>query len=99
MSDSEEPRVFQSVVFLKQTLIKQVMPYDSKSDLPDQVKDNLPAHGQEIYRKTFNNAWDQYSDPEDRKGNDSREEVAYQVAWDAVKQEYHKEDGNWKRDG
>ena len=25
------------------------MPYQTKSDLPDSVRDNLPAHAQDIY--------------------------------------------------
>ncbi len=41
------------------------MPYDHNSDLPDNVRSNLPAHGQEIYRKAFNSAWDQYKQPEE----------------------------------
>lgn len=71
------------------------MPYDSKSELPDSVRNNLPAHAQEIYRKAFNSAWDEYSDPEDRRGNSGREETAHKVAWAAVKTEYHKEGDKW----
>jgi cation transport regulator len=36
------------------------MPYQHNSDLPDSVRSNLPEHGQEIYRRAFNSAWDQY---------------------------------------
>ncbi|SNY59588.1 cation transport regulator [Arsukibacterium tuosuense] len=72
------------------------MPYDKRSELPDSVQDNLPKHAQEIYQAAFNSAWDDYKDPEQRDGNDSREEVAHKVAWAAVKQKYHKNDaGNW----
>lgn len=74
------------------------MPYDSKSELPDNVRDNLPPHAQEIYRKAFNSAWDEYKDPEDRQGDASREETAHKVAWAAVKQEYHKEGDEWVKD-
>lgn len=74
------------------------MPYDRNADLPPQVKDNLPAHAQEIYRKAFNNAWDEYRDPEDRRGDHDREETAHAVAWSAVKNAYHKDDdGRWVR--
>lgn len=73
------------------------MPYSSKSDLPKQVRDNLPDHAQEIYKEAFNSAYEEYSDPDERKGHASREETAHKVAWDAVKQEYHKEGGQWKR--
>ncbi len=75
------------------------MPYDSRSELPDSVKDNLPDHAQEIYMEAFNSAWDEYEDPEERRGDDSREETAHQVAWSAVKEEYEKdeESGEWKK--
>lgn len=71
------------------------MPYDKKSDLPDNVKDNLPSHAQEIYMKAFNSAWDEYDDPEDRRGNSGHEETAHKVAWSAVKNEYKKEGDRW----
>lgn len=73
------------------------MPYSSNSDLPDNVKDNVPKHAQDIYREAFNSAWDQYKDKEDRRGDASREETAHKVAWSAVKEKYEKEDGDWKK--
>jgi cation transport regulator len=74
------------------------MPYETIEDLPDSVKENLPKHAREIYLAAFNNAWDQYSDPEERRGDASREETAHKVAWAAVKNEYVKEEesGKWK---
>lgn len=73
------------------------MPYDTLEDLPDNVKNVLPKHAQEIYQAAFNNAWDEYKDPADRKGDASREETAHKVAWTAVKQQYEKKDGEWHR--
>lgn len=73
------------------------MPYDKRSELPKQVKDNLPAGAQSIFRKAYNNAWDEYKHPDKRKGDDSREEVANKVAWSAVKKKYEKQDGEWKK--
>ena len=74
------------------------MPYDSVSDLPDSVRDNLPKHAQEIYKEAYNSAWDQYEDPGDRRDDASREETAHRDAWSAVKEEYEKnDDGNWTR--
>lgn len=75
------------------------MPYDSNDELPQDVRDALPDHAQEIYREAFNSAWDQYRDPEDREGDASREETAHAVAWSAVKDEYEKVDGEWQREG
>jgi cation transport regulator len=74
------------------------MPYSSTSDLPDNVRNVLPAHAQEIYMEAFNSAWDQYDRPEERRGDSSREETAHRVAWAAVKNKYEKDEetGRWK---
>lgn len=71
------------------------MPYDTLSELPDSVKNSLPKHGQEIYKEAYNNAWDEYADPKDRKGNASQEETAHRVAWSAVKKKYEKKGEKW----
>ncbi|WP_215398899.1 putative cation transport regulator ChaB [Rheinheimera oceanensis] len=72
------------------------MPYNTRNELPDSVKDTLPGHAQDIYQAAFNNAWDEYADPDKRRGDDSREEVAHKVAWAAVKQSYEKNKaGKW----
>ena len=71
------------------------MPYDRTSELPDSVKDNLPKHAQEIYKEADNSAWDEYKDPDDRRGDASREETAHKVAWAAVKKMYEKKNGKW----
>ncbi len=74
------------------------MPYDSLKGLPDSVRDNLPEQAQTIYREAYNSAWDQYADPDERRGDASREETAHRVAWAAVKQRYAKDDdGRWRR--
>ncbi len=71
------------------------MPYKNLSDLPDSVRDNLPKHAQEIYQAAYNSAWDQYADRDERRGDDSREEVAHKVAWAAVKNDYEKKGDRW----
>lgn len=72
------------------------MPYKTIDDLPPNVKDVLPTHAREIYMKAFNNALKQYQDPSKRRGNESAEETAHKVAWDAVKTKYQKDSsGNW----
>jgi cation transport regulator len=68
------------------------MPYKNLTDLPRQVKDNLPKHAQEIYQAAYNNAWDQYDKPSERRDDDTREETASKVAWSAVKNKYEKND-------
>ncbi|MFG1172746.1 putative cation transport regulator ChaB [Erwiniaceae bacterium CAU 1747] len=74
------------------------MPYPSRQALPDAVRHVLPAHAQDIYKEAFNSAWEQYKDRDDRRGDDSREEVAHKVAWAAVKHQYHKgDDDKWHR--
>lgn len=72
------------------------MPYSTNTELPDSVKDNVPEHAQDIYREAFNSAYEQYDQPEERRGDASQEEVAHKVAWAAVKRVYHKnEQGEW----
>jgi cation transport regulator len=75
------------------------MPYKSLSDLPENVTNVLPKHAQEIYKEAYNSAWDQYDEPEERRGDSSREETAHRVAWAAVKKKYEKNDSNgkWER--
>lgn len=71
------------------------MPYKTLSDLPDSIREHLPKHAQEIFLKAFNNAWEEYADPRQRRGKDSREEVAHKVAWSAVKHTYEKRGNKW----
>jgi cation transport regulator len=73
------------------------MPYNELGDLPESVRSVLPKHAQEIYLAAFNNAWSEYQNAEDRRGDASREEVAHKVAWSAVKQSYEKKDGMWEK--
>lgn len=72
------------------------MPYSNNSDLPDSVRDNIPAQAQDIYREAYNSAWEQYKDPEQRRGDSSREETSHAVAWAAVKKKYEKKGGKWQ---
>ncbi|MTH46288.1 putative cation transport regulator ChaB [Intestinirhabdus alba] len=73
------------------------MPYSAKSELPENVRSVLPSHAQDIYKEAFNSAWDQYSDPADRRENAGREETAHKVAWAAVKKAYRKGDDKWHK--
>ncbi|WP_407353815.1 putative cation transport regulator ChaB [Luteimonas sp. R10] len=73
------------------------MPYHSIAELPDNVRDHVPKHAQEIYKEAFNSAWEQYDKPGERRGDASREETAHKVAWSAVKDKYEKgDDGDWR---
>jgi cation transport regulator len=65
------------------------MPYSKINDLPESVREHLPEHAQEIFRATFNSAWDEYSHDEER---------AFRVAWAAVKDKYEKDEktGMWQ---
>ncbi len=63
------------------------MPYAHRSELPQGVREHLPAHAQDIYKEAFNSAWDEYGHEEGR---------AHAVAWAAVEKTYHKgDDGDW----
>lgn len=74
------------------------MPYQTRNELPESVKNILPAHAQDIYLAAFNSAWDEYKEKKDRKDNSSHEEVSHKVAWSAVKQKYEKgHDDKWHK--
>lgn len=74
------------------------MPYKNSSELPDNVKNVLPEHAQHIFLEAFNSAYEQYDEPEERRGDDSREDVARKVAWAAVKKTYQKgPDDKWHK--
>jgi len=75
------------------------MPYQHVEELPESIQNNLPKHAQEIYLAAFNNAFEQYADPNKRRDRASLEEIAHRVAWAAVKKEYRKdrETGEWKK--
>jgi len=73
------------------------VPIKSKGDLPKGPRDVLPPKAQDIYRKAYNKAHDQYEDKSKRRGSQSREETASKVAWSAVKGKYTKgDDGKWR---
>jgi cation transport regulator len=74
------------------------MPFKTIQDLPPQVRQNIPQHAEEIFLGAFNSAWDQYDTPEERRSGAGREEVAFKVAWAAVKKKYRKNEqtGKWE---
>lgn len=61
------------------------MPYKSINELSESVRNVLPKHAQEIYKEAYNSAYEEYADPDERRDDASREEVAHRVAWAAVK--------------
>lgn len=65
------------------------MPYASNDELPESVRAHLPPHAQEIFRKAFNHAWQEYAH------DARREEIAFRVAWSAVEKVYVKEGERW----
>jgi cation transport regulator len=65
------------------------MPYTSNDDLPSSVRDHLPPHAQDIFRVAFNSAYNEY------RGDPRQEEIAFRIAWAAVKRSYHKVGERW----
>jgi cation transport regulator len=66
------------------------MPYTTISDLPPAVR-RLPAHAKEIFLSAFNSAWQSYAD----RAAHEQEEIAFRVAWAAVKKRYRKQGDMW----
>lgn len=62
--------------------------YSSNAELPSSVRE-LPTEAQDIYRRTFNDAY----------GNHARDPVekadAHNAAWEAVERAYVKQGGEW----
>ncbi len=73
------------------------MPYQTNQELPEGVKNHLPKQAQDIYRKAFNHAYEEYQQPDKRREHtEPLEELSHRVAWSAVKKSYVKHrDGNW----
>ena len=62
------------------------MAYQQLEDLPSEVTEKLPKHGQQLFMAAFNAVSD----------NGMNEENATKVAWDSVKNSYHQDkEGNW----
>jgi cation transport regulator len=81
-------------------VIQVPLPYKSVKELPEPVQHALPAHAREIFLKAVNNAWEQYREPKARRDpKETREAVAFKVAWKAVEEVYEKDPGSrtWKR--
>lgn len=66
------------------------MPYEATADLPAAVR-RLPPRAQEIFLAAYNNAWQTYAD----RGSHDQEEIAFRVAWSAVKKRYRKRGNSW----
>lgn len=74
--------------------------YESKADLPESLKMDLPEEAQTIYLEAYNEAYENY-DADDESGETGRASVATRKAWATVKRDYVKneETGNWYRHG
>jgi cation transport regulator len=66
------------------------VPYATTLDLPPAAR-RLPPHAQEIFLGAFNSAWQSYAE----RGAHEQEEIAFRVAWAAVKKRYRKQDDVW----
>lgn len=64
------------------------MPYSKTSELPPRVKDNLPAHAQEIFMAAYNSAFEKHGKEE------YADVTCNSIAWAAVKNKYKKGDGD-----
>jgi cation transport regulator len=67
------------------------MPYQSNFERPLGVRSRLPDEAQDIYRATFNKAFETCRD------DPRQEEIAHRVAWAAVKRLYVKRGQIWVR--
>ena len=61
------------------------------TDLPREIRENLPAEAQKLFLGSFNGAYDGTC-----KDND-REACAIRIAWGTVKKQFKQENGKWVR--
>jgi cation transport regulator len=73
------------------------MQYETVKQLPVTIRDTLPDQAKEIYRKAYNQAWEEYDQDAHRGLN--QQGLAHQQAWGAVKQEYVFDLDEWHRIG
>jgi cation transport regulator len=73
------------------------MQYETVEQLPETIRDVLPEKAKELYRKAYNQAWEEY-DKEAHRGLD-QQGLAHQQAWMAVKQEYAFDLDQWQLKG
>jgi len=72
------------------------MSYESNTDLPAKIAKVLPDHAQDIYREAYNDAYDEIKQPVGDKDEVGRDDSAARLAWEAIKDNYHKGmDGKW----
>lgn len=68
------------------------MRYESETDLPDSVRNQLPAPAQAIFRQAYNAAWNDWQQPEDPDiVHPSRDDAAQLAAWAAVRERYERD--------
>jgi cation transport regulator len=71
-------------------------PYKTREELPDPIREHLPADAQDTYKEAFNSAWERFADPSKLKYGGDREIASHRVAWFAVKKKYKKgPKGDW----
>jgi cation transport regulator len=75
------------------------MEYQNINELPQTLRDVLPEDAQKLYMEAYNRAWREY-DEESTIGQ-SRETLAHQQGWVAVRHEFVKDEGIgvWHRRG
>ena len=75
------------------------MKYQTINDLSPTIRDVLPEGAQELYLDAYNRAWEEYD--EDAATGQSREALAHQQGWMAVRHEYVQDEGTglWHRKG
>jgi cation transport regulator len=73
------------------------MQFETIKQLPATIRDILPEPAQEIYRKAYNQAWEEYREDAHRGLN--QQGLAHQQAWMAVGLEYVFDLDQWHRRG
>ena len=73
------------------------MTYDDIEELPAAMRNSLPKEAMELYLAAFNQALTRSIPARDRTRG-TVQGLAHSEAWRALREKYHKRDGEWVRD-
>ena len=69
-------------------IVEVVLRYRHREELPEEVKDRLPIHAQELYKEKYNEAWFQLHSQSTRRQSETRHELSARLARDAIIKRY-----------
>ena len=79
-------------IYKQEIYYYRVMPWKNITDLPPEIRKDLPAEAQKLFLGSLNSAYDGTC-----KDRTDREASAIRIAWGTVKKQFKQENGKWVR--